>query len=88
MGKFFGWQILGLFVIIIWTAALCGLFFFAFHKFGLLRVTLMEEVIGLDISEMGVEEPKEFKMMDKDLTRTLTMIKKNESNRALQNYVF
>ena len=67
MGKFFGWQILGMLVIIAWTATLCGVYFFIFHKLGLLRVKLIEEIIGLDISEMGVEEPREFRMMDADL---------------------
>lgn len=64
MGPFFGYQCLGCFCIIVWTASICGAFFLIFKKLGYLRVTLMEEIIGLDISEMGVEEPKEFRMVE------------------------
>ena len=39
--------------IIAWTAVLSGAFFFAMKKLGLLRVSLVDEIIGLDITEMG-----------------------------------
>ena len=47
---------------------LCGLYFFTMNKIGILRVPLMEEIIGLDISEMGVENKElideRFKKLD------------------------
>ena len=80
MGKFFGWQICGMLVIVLWTGVISALYFIILNKFGLLRVKLMEEIIGLDISEMGVDEPKEFKNMDADLQNAL-----NEKKVSMQN---
>lgn len=37
-GKFFGWQMLGMVVIVAWTAATSLIFFFVFKKLGILRV--------------------------------------------------
>lgn len=39
----------------------------------------MEEIIGLDISEMGVEEPKEFRMMEAEFSKQLTLLRKESS---------
>ena len=51
--KFFFVQIGGMFVIILWVAFLSGLYFLVMNKFKKLRVSLLDEVIGLDIAEMG-----------------------------------
>ena len=50
---FFFVQLVGMIAIIAWVAILAGGFFFLLSKIGLLRVPLLEEVIGLDIAEMG-----------------------------------
>lgn len=51
--KFFLIQIVGMIVIILWVATLSAIYFYVMNKFGLLRVSLLDEVIGLDIAEMG-----------------------------------
>jgi len=45
-------------VIIAWTATLSFLYFFIAKKVKLLRVSLLTEVIGLDICLMGARQPK------------------------------
>jgi len=57
MGAFFGNQWLGLLCICTWTILTCGLYFFGMKKLGLLRVSLFDEIIGLDITEMGSYDP-------------------------------
>lgn len=52
-GGFFGWQLIGLVVIAAWVASLSLIYFLIMKKFDLLRVPLLEEIIGLDYSEMG-----------------------------------
>ena len=71
---FFGVQILGAFVIIAWVAFVSGTYFFVMKCNcccgNILRVNLLDEVIGLDIAEMGT-------IMDiRDL------VKENEPNDA------
>ena len=41
--------------IIAWTLITSGIFFFAMSKLSLLRVSLVDEIIGLDIAEMGTQ---------------------------------
>lgn len=50
--QFLGWQIIGLIAIVLWTSLMSGIFFGLARKCGKLRVSLVEEVLGLDISEM------------------------------------
>lgn len=40
-------------VIVAWTAAFSLIYFLLMKKFNLLRVSLLDEIIGLDIAEMG-----------------------------------
>lgn len=40
-------------VIIVWVAVLSLIYFLIMKKLGLLRVPLLEEIIGLDCAEMG-----------------------------------
>jgi len=51
-GSFFGWQLIGCIAIIAWTASLSGLFFIIMKKTDLLRVSVTDEVLGLDFAEM------------------------------------
>ena len=51
--KFFMIQLAGMTAIILWVGALSLIFFFIMNKYKLLRVSLLNEVIGLDIAEMG-----------------------------------
>jgi len=41
--------------IICWTALFSGLYFYVMKRIGWLRVSLLDEIIGLDITEMGAE---------------------------------
>ena len=52
-GEFFGWQLVGLIAISAWAFILSGLYFILMKCLGLYRVPLIEEVLGLDITEMG-----------------------------------
>lgn len=67
-GSFFGWQLVGIVVIIAWTAVMSGLFFYVLRFFGKLRVPLMDEIIGLDITEMGAGHPEVLNMVSKSAT--------------------
>ena len=57
MGKFFGYQICGMVVIIAWTAILNFFLFSIMKKFGILRVSLISEIIGCDYTECGKPFP-------------------------------
>jgi len=55
---FLEWQVIGILVIVAWTATLSFIYFSIAKKCNLLRVSLVSEVIGLDISFMGGRRPK------------------------------
>lgn len=40
-------------IIVLWVSAISIIYFLVMKKIGLLRVPLLEEVIGLDVAEMG-----------------------------------
>lgn len=71
-GKFFGWQILGMLAIVAWVAVISLLYFFIMKKVGLLRVPLLEEVIGLDFAEMGSKVRVDMKIAE-GITRAQTL---------------
>ena len=52
-GTFFGYQILGLVCMFLWTTFFSILFFFSMKKLNLLRIEKEIEIIGLDIAELG-----------------------------------
>jgi len=51
-----------MFVIIVWVAVLSLIYFLIMKKLGLLRVPLLEEIIGLDCAEMGTKVRVETKI--------------------------
>lgn len=51
-----------MFVIIVWVAVLSLIYFLLMKKLGLLRVPLLEEIIGLDCAEMGTKVRVETKI--------------------------
>lgn len=51
--SYFGWQVAGMIIILLWTMALTFPYFFIMRRLGLLRVPLISEIIGLDVAEMG-----------------------------------
>ena len=55
--NFFIWQVIGLILIFLWSSIISGLYFYFMHRLKLLRVGLLDEIVGLDISEMGLEKP-------------------------------
>lgn len=50
---FFGCQILGMIIILFWTSIITVPYFLLMRRFGLLRVPLYHEIIGLDVAVMG-----------------------------------
>lgn len=42
-----------MFIIVLWVSVISIIYFFMMKKLDLLRVPLLEEVIGLDVAEMG-----------------------------------
>ena len=42
-----------MFIIVLWVSVISIIYFFIMKKLDLLRVPLLEEVIGLDVAEMG-----------------------------------
>ena len=51
--KYIGWQLLGMFSIIVWVSLFSFPYFYIMKRLKLLRVPLVHEIIGLDIAEMG-----------------------------------
>ena len=49
-------------IIVLWVAALSLIYFLIMKKLGLLRVPLLEEIIGLDCAEMGSKVRVETKI--------------------------
>ena len=47
------WQIVGMIIILAWATVISVLYFLLMRKLRMLRVSLLEEVIGLDAAEMG-----------------------------------
>jgi len=58
--KFFAWQVIGLLCIFFWSTVVSGLYFYGMFRLKLFRVSLLDEIVGLDISEMGLEKPTIF----------------------------
>ena len=50
---FMGWQLVGMLAIITWVLCLTLPYFLIMKKLKLLRVPLVHEIVGLDVSEMG-----------------------------------
>ena len=71
-GKFLLWQLIGMFAIVLWVALLSAIYFFIMKKAGLLRVDLLEEIMGLDIAEMG-STLKVNKQMEKAVLRSASL---------------
>jgi ammonia channel protein AmtB len=55
--EFFKWEMIGLGAIFVWTAVITIIYFFVVNLFGKLRVSLIYEILGLDIAEMGEHLP-------------------------------
>ena len=70
--KFLLWQLIGMFAIVLWVALLSAIYFFIMKKAGLLRVDLLEEIMGLDIAEMG-SKLKVNKQMEKAVRRSASL---------------
>lgn len=56
-GRFFGYQVCGMVVILAWTFVLNFIQFTIMKKFGMLRVPLISEIIGVDYTECGKQFP-------------------------------
>lgn len=51
-------------VIVLWVASISLLYFILMKKLGLLRVPLLEEIIGLDFAEMGSKVRVDMKIAE------------------------
>lgn len=80
-GKYFLWQLIGMFAIIAWTAVLSALYFVLIKKLGILRVPLLEEIVGLDIAEMGSKAHISHKVEDQ-IIRSETIRKSSTLRRG------
>lgn len=72
--SYFAIQIVGALVIITWTLVMSGAYFFIMRKSGLLRVPLIEEVLGLDIAEHGVNTPKFKDKLNESFVRRRSIV--------------
>lgn len=57
--------------IVAWTATISGLYFYGMKRLGLLRVSLFDEIVGLDITEMGDDLPPEMMTKEEQNDRLL-----------------
>jgi len=67
--------------IIAWTAIISAIYFSVFRALKLLRVTLTEEVLGLDIAEMGAVEPKQLREINEEIVRRATFKEGGETSK-------
>ena len=74
-------QLVGAFVIATWTLVMSGAYFLVMRRAGLLRVPLIEEVLGLDIAEHGVHTPKFKDALNESFQRRQSF-QKNETPRT------
>jgi len=63
--------------IMAWVALLSGIYFYSMKCAGLLRVSLIDEIIGLDITEMGGNEPVVLNAFNQFATAVKTQRDKN-----------
>jgi len=66
-------------VIVLWVASISLLYFILMKKLGLLRVPLLEEVIGLDFAEMGSKVRVDMKIAE-GIVRSQTLRFHKRSN--------
>ena len=59
-------------VIVLWVASISLLYFILMKKLGLLRVPLLEEIIGLDFAEMGSKVKVDMKIAE-GIVRSTTL---------------
>jgi len=57
--------------IVAWTATISLIYFMAMKKFNLLRVSLIDEIIGLDVAEHGSEAKVNTKIAE-GISRSMT----------------
>lgn len=43
--------------IFLWSTIVSGAYFYAMQKLNVFRVSLLDEIVGLDITQMGLEKP-------------------------------
>ena len=85
-GKFFLYQVIGMFAIIIWVAALSAIYFLIMKKVGALRVETLDEIMGLDIAEMG-STLQVNKQVEKEILLRSPSIRKQASLRKANSKV-
>ncbi len=51
--SYFGWQLAGALCIFVWVFVTTLSFFWTLKKLSLLRVSLIDEILGLDLAQMG-----------------------------------
>jgi len=66
-------------VIVLWVASISLLYFILMKKLGLLRVSLLEEIIGLDFAEMGSKVRLDMKIAE-GIVRSQTLRFHKRSN--------
>ena len=66
-------------VIVLWVASISLIYFILMKKLGLLRVPLLEEVIGLDFAEMGSKVRVDMKIAE-GIVRSQTLRFHKRSN--------
>ena len=70
MGKFFGFQVCGMIIILAWTFFLNLVFFLTMKKLKVMRVPLVCEIIGCDYTECGKPFPRFLTEKTKRITET------------------
>ena len=65
-GSFFGYQILGMLAIILWTSLISTTYFLIMKRLGKFRIDKSIEIVGLDIAEMGGLSNELFEKIKRD----------------------
>merc|ERR1712061_700320 len=86
--KYFGFQIIGMLAIIAWVAFLSAGYFILMRILQLLRVPLLEQIIGLDIAEMGsaihISKKVEDQVIRSDSIRKSSTLRRGRSTDQMQ----
>jgi len=74
-GTYFLWQLIGGVVIVLWAFVTSAIYFIILKKLDLLRVSLVDELLGLDIAEHGSNAMKFETRLQKSFIRAASLKK-------------
>lgn len=95
-GRYFGYQVLGVVVIVLWTSVHAITYFLVMKTFNMLRVDMCYEIVGIDALEMGgvnaldllkIHEELRYRLANDEKKEKEMMLRSEQNNLARVNEV-